>query len=193
MVKLGDFGACHLLSGNQSVMSTFRKIGTPRYMAPEIFQFQPCGKSADLWSLGCLLYEMVALSPAVGRILIGCMLQTLVGTELLCVALVHWFPCQFQYGDDTVMIDKIKSAEPLTMPRHIPTSLTERFSPLIHGLLRVDPRWVINTNVNEIIGNCIRLIICSIICDRQRMTLEQLSESPRCSGIDGMHGSEKID
>jgi len=32
--------------------------GTPEYLAPEIILDQGYSKSVDLWSLGCLIYEM---------------------------------------------------------------------------------------------------------------------------------------
>ena len=38
---------------------TFTIIGTPHYMAPEIISVEGYSFSADLWSLGILLYEVV--------------------------------------------------------------------------------------------------------------------------------------
>lgn len=35
------------------------QIGTPCYMAPEVWQGRPYALSSDLWSLGCVLYEMM--------------------------------------------------------------------------------------------------------------------------------------
>ncbi len=34
------------------------QIGTPSYMAPEIWQNRPYSFSSDTWAVGCLLYEM---------------------------------------------------------------------------------------------------------------------------------------
>lgn len=35
---------------------TFTIIGTPHYMAPEVFEGNGYSFEVDLWSLGCLLY-----------------------------------------------------------------------------------------------------------------------------------------
>jgi len=39
-------------------------IGTPYYMSPEIFKNKPYSHKADIWALGCVLYEMVTLKHA---------------------------------------------------------------------------------------------------------------------------------
>ena len=37
--------------------------GTPLYMAPELVQEKPYDHTADLWSLGCILYELFQGQP----------------------------------------------------------------------------------------------------------------------------------
>ena len=38
-------------------------VGTPYYLSPEIVQSQPYTFSTDVWSMGVMLYEMMALRP----------------------------------------------------------------------------------------------------------------------------------
>lgn len=39
-------------------------IGTPYYMSPEIMDSRPYDFKSDMWSLGCVLYEMTSLKHA---------------------------------------------------------------------------------------------------------------------------------
>lgn len=57
-VKLGDFGLSKKLV-NDSYTKTY--CGTPLYMAPEVDEKTPYGKKADIYSLGCILYELLTL------------------------------------------------------------------------------------------------------------------------------------
>ena len=36
-------------------------IGTPFYMAPELFQAQPYTNAVDIFALGCMIHEMATL------------------------------------------------------------------------------------------------------------------------------------
>ena len=54
-VYLIDLGTAKELTDNQ-FFKTFTIIGTPTYMAPEIFTGKGYSFEVDIWSLGCLLY-----------------------------------------------------------------------------------------------------------------------------------------
>ncbi|XP_027896377.1 serine/threonine-protein kinase Nek2 isoform X2 [Xiphophorus couchianus] len=60
-VKLGDFGLARILNHDTSFAKTF--VGTPYYMSPEQINGMSYNEKSDIWSLGCLLYELCALSP----------------------------------------------------------------------------------------------------------------------------------
>ncbi|XP_047489588.1 serine/threonine-protein kinase Nek4-like [Penaeus chinensis] len=60
-VKLGDFGLARTLNSEASFATTF--VGTPYYMSPEVINGQEYNEMSDMWSLGCLIYELCALHP----------------------------------------------------------------------------------------------------------------------------------
>ena len=59
-VKLGDFGLSKLLSAHDFA-STY--VGTPFYMSPEICSSERYSGKSDIWSLGCIMYELCTLEP----------------------------------------------------------------------------------------------------------------------------------
>lgn len=59
LVKLGDLNVSKIAKAG--IMNT--QTGTPYYASPEVWKDQPYDKSSDIWSLGAVLYEMIALSP----------------------------------------------------------------------------------------------------------------------------------
>ena len=69
LLKLGDFSlAMHTntYNGPDSEESKRCKRGTPTYMAPELFRADGvCSFSSDLWSLGCVMYELASGRPPV--------------------------------------------------------------------------------------------------------------------------------
>ncbi|CAM4777694.1 unnamed protein product [Rotaria magnacalcarata] len=60
--KLGDFGISKVLNTTCELART--QIGTPYYLSPEICQQKPYNNKSDVWSLGCVLYELTALRHA---------------------------------------------------------------------------------------------------------------------------------
>lgn len=60
-VKLCDFGFARAMSSNTIVLTSIK--GTPLYMAPELVQELPYNHTADLWSLGVIIYELYVGQP----------------------------------------------------------------------------------------------------------------------------------
>ncbi len=58
-VKLGDFGISRVLESTCEAAMTV--VGTPYYMSPEVCESKPYTYKSDVWSLGCVLYELCAL------------------------------------------------------------------------------------------------------------------------------------
>lgn len=61
-IKIGDFGIARVLQDTYDCAQT--AIGTPYYLSPEICQEKPYNQKSDIWSLGCILYELVTLRHA---------------------------------------------------------------------------------------------------------------------------------
>ena len=65
-LKIGDFGLTKSLSRTYDMASTW--CGSPVYMAPEIHGGEPYNQKADMWGIGCILYELATGKLAFGGI-----------------------------------------------------------------------------------------------------------------------------
>ena len=59
-VKLGDFGLAKIIEATCAAVKT--QCGTPVYMSPELCNGQDYNRGADVWALGCILYELMTLT-----------------------------------------------------------------------------------------------------------------------------------
>lgn len=59
-VKLADFGLCIKIEPGET---THGRVGTIHYMAPEIITRKNYDTKVDIWSIGCLIYEMCLGGP----------------------------------------------------------------------------------------------------------------------------------
>ena len=59
--KLADFNVSKVVQAQEGFLRT--QTGTPYYASPEVWKDQPYDFKSDIWSLGCVIYEMAALIP----------------------------------------------------------------------------------------------------------------------------------
>ncbi|HNT53276.1 MAG TPA: bifunctional serine/threonine-protein kinase/formylglycine-generating enzyme family protein [Anaerolineaceae bacterium] len=60
---LTDFGLVRAMEASNMATRTGALIGTPPYIAPEVWQGQPATAAADQYALACVLYEMLTGRP----------------------------------------------------------------------------------------------------------------------------------
>jgi NIMA (never in mitosis gene a)-related kinase len=58
VVKLGDLNVSKIAQKDGMLMT---QTGTPYYASPEVWRDQPYDNKSDIWSLGCVVYEMCTL------------------------------------------------------------------------------------------------------------------------------------
>lgn len=58
-LKLGDLNVSKVVKMGM----LYTQTGTPYYASPEVWADKPYSYKSDLWSLGCVLYELCALRP----------------------------------------------------------------------------------------------------------------------------------
>ena len=58
-LKIGDLNVSKLSKNNYARTKT----GTPYYLAPEVWEDKPYDYKCDIWSLGCIIYELCTLNP----------------------------------------------------------------------------------------------------------------------------------
>lgn len=58
--RLGDMNVSKV-TGPQGL--NYTQTGTPYYASPEVWRDEPYNYKSDIWSLGCVIYEMLSLKP----------------------------------------------------------------------------------------------------------------------------------
>ena len=58
-IKLGDLNVSKISKSGLASTQT----GTPYYASPEVWKDQPYDLKSDIWSLGCVLFEIITLKP----------------------------------------------------------------------------------------------------------------------------------
>ncbi|XP_028940417.1 serine/threonine-protein kinase Nek5, partial [Antrostomus carolinensis] len=141
VAKLGDFGIARQLNSTMELAHTC--VGTPYYLSPEICENRPYNNKTDIWSLGCVLYELCALKhPFEGNSLHQLVLK-------ICRGRFHPVSPNYSY-DLRILISQLFKISPRDRPsinsilrkpflqklvlRYLPPEITpEELSLLIHG------------------------------------------------------------
>ncbi|XP_026524394.1 serine/threonine-protein kinase Nek5 [Notechis scutatus] len=105
--KLGDFGIARMLNNTMDFASTC--VGTPYYLSPEICENKPYNNKTDIWSLGCVLYELCTLKhPFEGNNLPQLIMKICRG---------HFIPVSVKYSSDLrLLISQLLRTSPRDRP-----------------------------------------------------------------------------
>ena len=60
LIKIGDFNSCYLLNKKNNFQEN--QLNISLYSAPELLKNQKYNHKCDIWSVGCIIYEMASLS-----------------------------------------------------------------------------------------------------------------------------------
>lgn len=61
LCKIGDLNIGKVLKKNKDINLSDLNIGTPSYSSPEVWKKEKINYKSDIWSLGCIIYEMCCL------------------------------------------------------------------------------------------------------------------------------------
>ncbi|KAG8124341.1 hypothetical protein E2320_019700 [Naja naja] len=105
--KLGDFGTARMLNNTMDFAITC--VGTPYYLSPEICENEPYNNKTDIWSLGCVLYELCTLKhPFEGNNLPQLIMKICRG---------HFIPVSVKYSSDLrLLISQLFRTSPRDRP-----------------------------------------------------------------------------
>jgi non-specific serine/threonine protein kinase len=190
-VKLLDFGLArpHLAQGHVTLTQPGTIVGTPRYMAPEMFGDEPVGPAADLFALGAILFEMLTGRPAFnGRTLVevyGALVQSqppplVGGPDIMAADRIIQRAIAKQprdrHPDATAMAQEIRQALTLldTGPRAKVRTIT-RLIVLPFRMLRPDPEI-------EFLASGLPEAITASLAGLESLTVRSASAAARLAG-----------
>jgi NIMA (never in mitosis gene a)-related kinase len=107
-VKLGDFGIARVLERTFQLCRT--QIGTPYYLSPEICEGKNYNSKTDIWSLGCILYELCTLKHAFEGCNMNGLLVNIVRGKFAPI------PAQYYSKDLRSLVDAMLTKDPQFRP-----------------------------------------------------------------------------
>lgn len=147
-VKLLDFGLAYHASGASVTAERGWVLGTPAYMSPEQAQAQPVDERSDLFSLGCVLYRMLA-----GRLPFdGSTPRALLAARLLQSPMSLQLLAPLVPQELTTLIDQLLAKDPQRRPASA-REIVERLAPLLPPVSRPSlSRWTCQVGVALVVG-----------------------------------------
>ena len=117
LVKILDFGLAKL-AGSEGVTQTGTTVGTVAYMSPEQARGQEVDHRTDIWSLGVVLYEMLAGTPPfAGENLLSLSNAIVDGEPMALERGIHWFTSAEQTGRERAYCQTFAPPSRLYCPR----------------------------------------------------------------------------
>ena len=127
-VKLSDFGIAKLF-GQTRLTAAGNVLGTADYMAPEQADARPVGPLADLYSLGCVLYTLLAgRPPLIADSFVEMLRKQRTEIPLPVRRYASDVPAEFE-----VILQELLSKEPAKRIRNA-TILARRLAAMVHGM-----------------------------------------------------------
>lgn len=127
-VKLSDFGIAKLF-GQTRLTAAGNVLGTADYMAPEQADARPVGPRADLYSLGCVLYTLLAgRPPLVAESFVEMLRKQRTEIPLPVRRYASEVPAEFE-----VILQELLAKEPAKRIRNA-TILARRLAAMVHGM-----------------------------------------------------------
>lgn len=127
-IKLSDFGIAKLF-GQTGLTAAGNVLGTADYMAPEQADARPVGPLADLYSLGCVLYTLLAgRPPLIADSFVEMLRKQRTEIPLPVRRYAADVPAEFE-----VILQELLSKEPANRIRNA-TILARRLAAMVHGM-----------------------------------------------------------
>ena len=110
--KLGDLNVSKVMKKGMDYTQT----GTPYYASPEVWKDQSYDTKSDIWSLGCVLYEMITLKPPFrAQDMAGLYRKVLKGIILKLIGNYQKIP-SFYSNDLSIVVKKLLHVSPILRP-----------------------------------------------------------------------------
>ena len=86
-IKLGDFGLSAYVEYTEAKFKS--RYGTPYYLSPELCNGEKYNQKTDIWSLGCVLYELCTLKKAFNGLTLKLIIESIKNDEPVRISSIY--------------------------------------------------------------------------------------------------------